>query len=410
MEVECVMVGRDLSWRPSVLCRRPIGGVGEWRGPSGRPIYGQASGEAIARRRARAGLTHPLHTTAAAGWCPDVACGTSLVAVDFMVMKNMTLVAASLTLGLCGTASALELRPDDINTASIASIPSERPPDAAAQPDPAIVHLQILLDRAASSPGVIDGYYGENVTKAVAGFEAMQGLPADGKLDPEVIGRLSDDMPVIQPYVISEADAAGLVDSIPEDYSEQAEMDHLAYTSVAEKLSERFHMDIDLLKALNPDSAFAVGETVWVAMPGAPKQGTVKRIEARKRAGQVLAFAEDGSMLAVYPATIGSEESPSPSGTHKVKGVARMPPYIYNPEINFQQGDNNQELTLPSGPNGPVGIVWIDLSKPTYGIHGTPEPSLIGKSGSHGCVRLTNWDAGELAAMVKPGVIVEFRE
>jgi lipoprotein-anchoring transpeptidase ErfK/SrfK len=113
-------------------------------------------------------------------------------------------------------------------------------------------------------------------------------------------------------------------------------------------------------------------------------------------------------LISVYPATIGSEETPSPSGTHKVKGVARMPPYTYNPKVNFQQGKNTKVLKLPSGPNGPVGTVWIDLTEPTYGIHGTPEPSLIDKTGSHGCVRLTNWDVEELAAMVRPGVIVAF--
>ncbi|MQW88547.1 L,D-transpeptidase family protein [Sinorhizobium saheli] len=327
-----------------------------------------------------------------------------------MCMKYKALFAASLTLGLYGAASAQELQPEAINDATLASIPSEQSGDASPRREPAIVRLQVLLDRAGASPGVIDGYYGENVTKAVAAFEAMQGLEPDGKPDAEVIDRLSDDGAVIERYVISEADGADLVDSIPEDYSKQAEMEHLGYTSVAEKLSERFHMDIDLLKALNPDSAFAAGETIWVAMPGAPKQGKVERIEARKRTGQVVAFAEDGSVVAAYPATIGSEDSPSPSGTHKVKGVARMPPYVYDPDVNFRQGDNDEELTLPSGPNGPVGVVWIDLSKPTYGIHGAPEPSLIGKTGSHGCVRLTNWDAGELAAMVKPGVIVEFTE
>jgi lipoprotein-anchoring transpeptidase ErfK/SrfK len=169
-------------------------------------------------------------------------------------------------------------------------------------------------------------------------------------------------------------------------------------------------MDIDLLKTLNPGSAFAVGGTVSDPMPGAAKEGTVKRIEARKQAGQVLAFAEDGKLLAVYPATIGSEESPSPSGTHKIKGVVRMPTYTYNPKVNFQQGKNRKVLKLPGGPNGPVGSVWIDLTEPTYGIHGTPEPSLIDKAGSHGCVRLTNWDAEELAGMVKTGVKVEFTD
>ncbi|PDT45052.1 hypothetical protein CO661_25770 [Sinorhizobium fredii] len=327
-----------------------------------------------------------------------------------MVMKNIAFFAASLTLCLCSSASAQELQAEAINNAPLASIPPERPSEASPRPEPAIIHLQILLDRAGSSPGVIDGYYGENVTKAIAGFEAMQGLPIDGKLDPKVTERLSPDKPVIEPYVISEDDAKGLVDSIPEDYAKQAEMEHLGYTSVAERLSERFHMDIDLLKALNPGSAFAVGETVSVAVPGVAKEGAVKRIEARKRTGQVLAFAEDGSLLAVYPATIGSEEAPSPAGTHKVKGVARMPVYVYNPKVNFQQGDNSEVLELPKGPNGPVGSVWIDLTEPTYGIHGTPEPSLIDKAGSHGCVRLTNWDAEELAAMVKPGVIVAFTD
>ncbi|ASY59263.1 protein ERFK/SRFK (plasmid) [Sinorhizobium sp. CCBAU 05631] len=340
----------------------------------------------------------------------EAAAGTSSVVVHLMVMKKIALFAASLTLALCASASAQELQPDAINKASIDSIPPERPPEAPPRPQPAIIRLQVLLDRAGSSPGVVDGYYGENVAKAIAGFEALQGLPVDGKLDPRVIEKLPTDKPVIEPYVISDDDAKDLVESIPEDYAEQARMEHLGYTSVAERLSERFHMDIDLLKALNPGTAFAAGETVSVAIPGAAMEGKVKRIEARRQAGQVLAFAEDGSLLAVYPATIGSEESPSPSGTHKVKGVARMPPYEYNPKINFQQGNNNKALTLPKGPNGPVGSVWIDLTEPTYGIHGTPEPSLIDKAGSHGCIRLTNWDAEELAEMVKPGVIVEFTD
>ena len=325
-----------------------------------------------------------------------------------MVMKNMTLSTALLMLFPAAMALAQPLQPDAITNASIAPTSLEPKTGASDDPDPAIVRLQVLLDRAGASPGVIDGYDGENVRKAIAAFETMQGLPADGKLDPDVIERLSDRTPAVQPYVISEEDTKGLVATIPKDYSEQAKMDQLGYTSVAEKLAERFHMDIDLLKALNAASMFSVGNRVSVMVPGAPRQGTVKRIEVHRRSGQVMAFAGDGTLIAAYPATIGSREAPSPSGTHKVKGVARTPPYVYNPKINFQQGDNRKKLTLPGGPNGPVGSVWIDLSKPTYGIHGTPEPSMIDKSGSHGCVRLTNWDAEELAGMVKPGVIVEF--
>ncbi|MBD9651369.1 murein L,D-transpeptidase [Ensifer sp. ENS09] len=323
-------------------------------------------------------------------------------------MENKVLWAALMLLSPAVLANAQTLQPEAIDRASITPTTLERTTEVSDTPDAAIVRLQVLLDRAGTSPGVIDGFAGENVAKAIAAFETMQGLPADGKLDADVIERLSDQTTVVEPYVISEDDVKGLVAEIPEDYSEQAKMDQLAYTSVAERLAERFHMDIDLLKALNPISTFSVGDTVSVVNPGEPRQGTVKRIEAHRRTGQILALSADGTLIAAYPATIGSRETPSPSGTHKVKGVARMPPYVYNPRINFKQGDNRKVLTLPGGPNGPVGTVWIDLSKPTYGIHGTPEPSMIDKSGSHGCVRLTNWDAEELAAMVKPGVIVKF--
>ncbi|EPE96631.1 L,D-transpeptidase family protein [Rhizobium grahamii] len=326
------------------------------------------------------------------------------------MMKTIVL-ATSIALVLLRTAGAVDLTQEAINSASLQAISPERPAqEAAPQPDPAIVRLQVLLDRAGSSPGVIDGHYGENVTKAVAGFERLQNLSPDGKLNPDVVQRLSDTAPAIQAYRITEKDAADLVDKIPKDYANQAKMKHLGYTSIAEKLSERFHMDIDLLKALNSGVGFSVGATVLVAMPGDPRTGAVKHIEVHRKSGQVLAFAADGTLITAYPATIGSEETPSPSGTHKVKGVARMPPYIYNPKINFQQGKNKKILKLPSGPNGPVGTVWIDLTEPTYGIHGTPEPSLIDKVGSHGCVRLTNWDAEELAGMVKPGVVVKFSD
>ncbi|MBY3063491.1 murein L,D-transpeptidase [Rhizobium laguerreae] len=305
-----------------------------------------------------------------------------------------------------GGAAARELRPEEINTASIASIGTEK--SGPGDPDPAIVRLQVLLDRAGSSPGVIDGLSGENVDKAVAGFEAMNNLPVDGRLDPEVASRLEGNAPIVESYVVSAEDAAGLVEKIPEDYGEKAKMQSLGYTSVAEKLSERFHMGIDLVHALNPASQFAPGDTVWVVNPGPPREGKVKRIEADGKTGQVRAYAADGSLLAVYPATIGSEDNPAPSGKHKVKGVARMPVYRYDPKRNFKQGKNNKVLTIPKGPNGPVGTVWIDLTEPTYGIHGTPEPKLIDKVGSHGCVRLTNWDVEELASMVKPGVMVDF--
>jgi lipoprotein-anchoring transpeptidase ErfK/SrfK len=167
-------------------------------------------------------------------------------------------------------------------------------------------------------------------------------------------------------------------------------------------------MDQDLLKALNPGAAFAPGETISVDNPGANVTAQVVRIQADKAQAQVRAYDAAGRMVAAYPATIGSADNPSPSGQHVVEAVVHNPTYTYNPKINFKQGDNDKVLTIPAGPNGPVGSIWIDLSEPTYGIHGTPDPDHISKTNSHGCVRLTNWDAEELAGMVKKGTEVDF--
>ena len=174
-------------------------------------------------------------------------------------------------------------------------------------------------------------------------------------------------------------------------------------------LAEKFHMDEGYLKALNPDADFTrPGTIIKVVTPGGKRKGKVARIIADKGTKQVRGYDANGKLIVAYPATIGSADTPSPSGTVRIERIAHNPGYTYNPKINFQQGTNTKVLDIPPGPNGPVGSTWIALSKPTYGIHGTPEPSKIGKTASHGCVRLTNWDANELAGMVEPGVIVSF--
>ncbi|MEC9462166.1 MAG: L,D-transpeptidase, partial [Pseudomonadota bacterium] len=178
-----------------------------------------------------------------------------------------------------------------------------------------------------------------------------------------------------------------------------------------EMLAERFHMDEGYLRELNPGVDFSIpGTTIKVVEPGPVKKGNVARIVANKGLKQVFAYGEDGSLIAAYPASIGSADTPSPSGTVTIERIALDPGYTYNPKVNFQQGNNTKVLQIPPGPNGPDGTVWLALSKPTYGIHGTPEPSKIGRTQSHGCIRLTNWDATELAKMVKAGVTVEFVE
>jgi lipoprotein-anchoring transpeptidase ErfK/SrfK len=275
-------------------------------------------------------------------------------------------------------------------------------------PDPAIVKLQVLLDRAGASPGAIDGFDGDNVRKAIWAWQAMNGLPADGLLTPDMLAAMDNGEPVVGAYEITPEDVSAITARTPEDYAEKAKMEFLGYASVSEELAERFHMDEDLLKALNPAATWAAGEQVVVAAYGPDREGKVARIEADKGARQLRAYDANDVLLVAYPATIGSESNPSPEGTHLVAGVAPMPNYTYNPDVNFQQGDNTEVLIIPPGPNGPVGSMWIDLTEPTFGIHGTPEPSKIDKTASHGCVRLTNWDAEELSKMVEPGVPVVF--
>jgi lipoprotein-anchoring transpeptidase ErfK/SrfK len=286
--------------------------------------------------------------------------------------------------------------------------------DAAASPDrtPAVLRAQVLLDRARFRPGVIDGKMGENVRQAIAAYEAANGLPVDGQLDEQVFAKLTagDTLPVLAEYTIQQADVAGPFQAtIPSDLEGQSKLTALSYTSPLELLGEKFHMTPELLQGLNPGVDFAkAGSKIIVAdiIPG--KLTTqVARIEVDKSESAVKAFDGAGKLLAFYPATIGSETLPTPDGEWKVTAVATKPTYNYDPaRVTNKKAD--KKLTIAAGPNNPVGAVWIDLSKDTYGIHGTPEPHLIGKRSSSGCVRLTNWDVQELSTAVKAGVPVAF--
>jgi lipoprotein-anchoring transpeptidase ErfK/SrfK len=274
-----------------------------------------------------------------------------------------------------------------------------------------VAALQVLLDRKGASPGVIDGHFGSNVDKALAAYRDITGQNLHStdteKIKADLAASGGD---AFAKYTITPEDAAGpYVASVPADYGEKAKLDRLGFTSVPEMLAERFHMDENYLKALNPNVNFGrPGTVIKVVNFGSNATTPVVRIIADKRQKQVRAYDQAGKLVVAYPATIGSSDTPSPSGTHAVARVAFDPEYTYNPDLNFKQGKNNKVLTIPPGPNGPVGSIWIALDKPTYGVHGTPDPSKIGKTESHGCVRLTNWDASELAKLVKPGVTVQF--
>ena len=327
-------------------------------------------------------------------------------------MKPLLIAACVAALAPLGTpAFAGGLTAEAVNAAS---------PEAAAKDDRArLAKAQVLLDRARFSPGVIDGRDGDNFRGALAVFEAANGLKADGKLDAAAFAKLTEDTsaPAIAPYTIRAEDVKGpFTPEIPDKMEKQAELPRLGYRNPVELIAERFHMDADLLLELNPDKTFdKAGEAIVVANVRADerrddRKGKAAKIEVLKGDRRVRALAEDGTLLATYPASIGSDEKPAPSGTLKVVGVARNPDYTYDPEYKFKGVKAKEKFTLKPGPNNPVGTVWIDLSEDSYGIHGTPEPDKVGKTASHGCVRLTNWDAEDLAFMVRNGIPVSFRE
>lgn len=277
---------------------------------------------------------------------------------------------------------------------------------------PALVRAQVLLDRAHFSPGVIDGQEGSNLALALSAFQQAHELPVDGQLNPAVWAVLvADAGPVLTDYVITPQDIAGpFIPAIPkDDYEAMAALPALSYTSPLEALAERFHMDEPLLQALNPGVDFGrAGTTIVVAALGPDGlDAKVGRIEIDNARGVLKAFDDGGRLLAVYPATVGSTERPAPVGEWAVNTVAPRPTYTFDPSrLTF--GKPKAKLTIKPGPNNPVGSTWIDLTKDTYGIHGTPDPKLVNKRASHGCVRLTNWDAAELGAAVRKGATVVF--
>jgi lipoprotein-anchoring transpeptidase ErfK/SrfK len=289
--------------------------------------------------------------------------------------------------------------------------------------------LQVALDRAGFSPGVIDGRLGANTRRALEAYRERHG--SDPALE-EPLAR----------YEIAASDANGpFVENIPSDLMLQAQLPSLSYTSVVEAVAERFHTTTEFLRSLNREARFVAGEHVQVpnvdpfVVPGtdanakAEPTGTAGRagrasdetagaatarpdvvVSVSKRAGAVTVKDAEGRTLMFAPVTTGSENDPLPLGEWKVTGVQYNPQFRYNPDLFWDADPGHSKATLPPGPNNPVGVVWIDLSKEHYGFHGTPEPGQIGRTASHGCVRLTNWDALRLARLVRPGTRVVFEE
>ncbi|TPI37421.1 murein L,D-transpeptidase [Mesorhizobium sp. B3-1-6] len=323
------------------------------------------------------------------------------------MVRLLGVVALALALA-CGGTLAAKLDLTAVNQAQF----SEGEPKGV---DPMVLRAQILLDRARSSPGLIDGRLSDNFSKAVAAFQAANGLPSDGKLTRETWDKLTAIFagPVLINYEVTAKDVRGpFTRRIPARMERMAHLKRLGYRNAREKLAERFHVSEQLLRLLNPKTGFRKADTTLVVPDigrGDPP-ATVASVEVDKGARQVRALDASGKALAVYPASIGSEEKPAPSGAAEVRRVVHNPTYHYNPKFAFKGVRSKRPFTIAAGPNNPVGVVWIDLSIESYGIHGTPDPSKIGTTFSHGCIRLTNWDAEDLAAMVKPGTKVDFEQ
>ncbi len=280
--------------------------------------------------------------------------------------------------------------------------------------DAALLRLQVLLDRARFSPGEIDGLAGSNQARALRGYQEAHGLAVTGEPDEATWEALERDAsPVLADYTLTAADIDGPYAELPEDAMDKAKLDALGYTSLAEALGERFHASPALLRRLNPGLGTALaGETIkapavatQAGLPGKPARVVVDRSES------VLRVVDAGDRtLAQFPASTGSEHDPLPIGDWKIVAVVEDPTFHYNPDLFWDADPSHSKAKLAPGPNNPVGTVWIDLSKPHYGIHGTPEPATVGKQQSHGCIRLTNWDAKALAALVDASVPVTLQE
>lgn len=302
--------------------------------------------------------------------------------------------------------------------------------------DPNVLKLQVLLDRLGFTPGVIDGHGGKTLTAALQGLQTARGVPATGEADAATVPLFDayrETPPVIDVTLTADDLAGPFVGPIPRDPAAEARLPAMGYADAMEALAERYHTTPATLATLNGGSpVLAAGATIKVpnvrpaatAYPDALKpewratlaqlsvssdQPKAAKIVVDKSDGMLRVYDAEDKLIAQFPATMGSRHDPLPIGHWKIQGTSYLPTYHYNPKLFWDAKAGESKQTLKPGPNSPVGVVWMDLDKPHYGIHGTPSPETIGRTESHGCIRLTNWDAARLSLMVKPGTPAVFQ-
>jgi lipoprotein-anchoring transpeptidase ErfK/SrfK len=285
---------------------------------------------------------------------------------------------------------------------------------------PSVFRVQVLLDRSGFSPGIIDGRWGKNTEKAVYWLQKREGLSATGTVDRSTLDRLTElarrPEKIVTGHQLSEDDVSGPFVDVPEDIYAKAELECMCYESLAEKLGEQFHMSPDLLQQLNPDVALEelqAGDVIQapnLLARDTSRATSIQRLAISDGGHYVHALSETGRILYHFPSTLGSSYAPSPEGTFEINSITERPWWHYQPDILEDVDDSKRDARIPPGPNNAVGLVWIDLSKPHYGIHGTSAPETIGYATSAGCVRLTNWDALFLARHLRPGMPVVFTD
>lgn len=283
---------------------------------------------------------------------------------------------------------------------------------------PSVFQIQTLLDRALFSPGIIDGRWGKNTRKAVYWLQKREGLGATGSVDQPTLARLKElagnPQQIVKAHTLSAEDVEGPFVDIPEDIYEKAKMECMCYESLTEKLAETFHTSPAVLRQLNPGvdlNALKAGSTIQVPNTRDKDAGqakTVARLIVSDGGHYVHAVDGNGKIVFHFPSTLGADYAPSPDGKFTVNSITKRPDWHYQPDILERVDDSRPDAVIPPGPNNAVGMVWMDLSKPHYGIHGTSAPETIGYAESHGCVRLTNWDALFLADRIESGTPVNF--